>query len=71
MTELRQYPKDEVGFQSPSHEPGKECRDCTHFQVLHKNGCERVKGFIRPGDYCERFFNRKSKLAETMKTKGV
>jgi hypothetical protein len=61
---IKQYPKSAVGFQHPSREPGKECRDCTHFEVLHKLGCERVIGTIRAGDYCERFFNRKTRMGK-------
>lgn len=64
---MTQYPKSEVGFESPSNHPGKECRDCTHFEVLHKFGCERVKGTIHPGDFCERFFNPKSRLAKKLR----
>jgi hypothetical protein len=59
MSDMEQYPKDEVGFQHPSAEPHKECRDCVHFEVLHYHGCERVTGVILPGDYCKRFFKRK------------
>jgi hypothetical protein len=38
-----------------------------HFEVRHKHGCERVEGLILPENYCERFYERKSKLAAAIK----
>lgn len=67
MAELKQYPKNEVGYQHPSKEPGERCALCVHFEVLHHHGCERVLGVILPGDYCERFFKRKARMASAMK----
>jgi len=63
---MEQYPKSAVGFQHPSSEDHR-CSQCKHFEVLKTHGCERVEGTILPGDYCERFFDKKSRIAEAMK----
>jgi hypothetical protein len=64
---MKQYPKSEVGYESPSKEDD-HCSQCTHFEVLHHHGCERVMGTILPGDYCHRFFERKkSRMANAMR----
>jgi len=60
---MEQYPKSEVGFEHPA-QGSKHCSQCKHFEVLHRNGCERVKGIIRPGDFCKRFFDPKSHMAD-------
>jgi hypothetical protein len=64
---MKQFPKSEVGFVKHPSASGEKCSQCVHFQVLHKHGCERVAGLILPENYCERFFERKSKLAEAIK----
>lgn len=67
---LKQYPKSEVGFEHPAKNLDEVCKDCIHFQILHKNGCERVKGYIEANDYCKRFFERKARFAKKMNEGG-
>ena len=54
MSGKEQFTKKEVGFESPAKGP-HDCDGCIFFQVLHKNGCKIVEGFIKPTDWCREF----------------
>lgn len=54
-----QFTKKEVNYESPA-KGMDHCKDCIFFQVLHKNGCKIVEGFIKPADWCDEF-TRKTK----------
>ena len=58
---MEQLPKSEVSYEHPAKGPN-HCSQCVHFEVLHKNGCEVVKGHIEPEDWCEKF-QQKGKFA--------
>ena len=52
MARKEKFTKKEVNYETP----GKgmdNCEDCFFFQVLHKNGCKIVEGFIKPNDWCD------------------
>ena len=51
---MQQFDKSEVQFEHPA-KGANHCSQCVHFQVLHKNGCEIVKGHIEAGDWCNKF----------------
>jgi hypothetical protein len=54
MAGKEQFKKKEVGFESPS-KGMHDCDGCVFFQVLHKNGCKIVEGFIGPEDWCDQY----------------
>jgi hypothetical protein len=49
--------KNEVAYQHPSRHPGEICKGCIHFRP--PKACQSVAGFIRPGDWCTRWTDKK------------
>lgn len=47
------YSKAEVNYSKGTDK--EHCGNCDHFEVLHKNGCELVKGDIRAGMWCNKW----------------
>jgi len=59
---MKQFSKAEVDYSTGTKD--EHCGICTHFEVVHRNGCEIVKGFIRAPDWCKKF-NRDPKLIKS------
>ena len=45
--------KDEVHYGDGTKT--EYCGICVHYQVMRKNGCELVKGYIEYDKWCDRF----------------
>lgn len=45
-----QKEKDQVNYSKGTTK--EHCGNCEHFEALHKNGCELVKGFIKADMWC-------------------
>lgn len=47
------YEKDQVEYGQGTR--AQHCGICSHFQKLHENGCDLVKGFIEYENWCNKW----------------